>query len=125
MIMQGCYQTITSTVITNYHLCTRVSNQSDDGILLNGRRDYSVSDDLSNANTTDRVHSELLLKLATMDPDCAWLQRANAKLIFIVVEITVADDPHQHALWRSEVIKQVWRKCSEDEVPAVGDVDEA
>ncbi len=56
-----------------------------------------VSDTLSDANAADHMHRELLLKFTTMDPDCAWLQCANAHPIFIVVQITLANSPQLFA----------------------------
>ncbi|PBK83699.1 hypothetical protein ARMGADRAFT_1089139 [Armillaria gallica] len=74
---------------------------------------------------SEGIIRELLLKFATADPDCAWLQHTNADPIFIVVEITLADNPHHPALHSTEVIERVWRNCSDEEVSAVGNVDEA
>ncbi len=83
-----------------------------------------VSEALSDTNAADRMHRELLLKFATADPDCTWLQHTNANPIFIIVKITLADDTHLLEPCSSKVVERVWRQCSGDKVPVVGTMDE-
>ncbi len=83
-----------------------------------------VSEALSDTNAADHVHRELLLKFATADPDCMWLQHTNVNPIFIIVKITLADNTHLLESYSSKVVERVWRQCSGDEVPVVGTMDE-